>query len=47
MQTKRLLWMDKIKVFAAFLIVMQHSIAGSFTSLPVGGGNGNLLISYL
>lgn len=32
---KKLLWMDLIKVFAAFLVVMQHSISSSFTTLPV------------
>lgn len=37
MQPKRLLWMDYIKIFGTFLIVMQHSISGSFTSLPVEG----------
>lgn len=35
MQPKRLLWMDYIKIFGTFLIVMQHSISSSFTSLPV------------
>lgn len=32
---KKLLWMDLIKVFSAFLVVMNHSIAYSFTTLPV------------
>lgn len=34
---KNLLWMDVIKVFSTFLIVMQHSISYSFTTLPVSG----------
>lgn len=36
MKTDRnFLWMDVIKVFSTFLIVMQHSISYSFTTLPV------------
>lgn len=34
---KKLLWMDVIKVFSTFLIVMQHSISNSYTTLPVSG----------
>lgn len=34
---RKLLWMDGIKVFSTFLIVMQHSISSSFTTLPVDG----------
>lgn len=34
---KKLLWMDVIKVFSTFLIVLQHSISDSFTTLPVDG----------
>ena len=33
----RLLWMDVIKVVSTFLIVMNHSISYSFTTLPVDG----------
>ncbi len=32
---RRIVWIDVIKVFSTFLIVMQHSISSSFTSLPV------------
>ena len=32
---KKLLWIDLIKVFATFLIVVQHSISYSFTTLAV------------
>lgn len=32
---KKLLWMDLIKVFASFLVVLQHSISSSYTMLPV------------
>lgn len=32
---KKLLWMDIIKVFSTFLVVMQHSISNSYTTLPV------------
>lgn len=35
--SRNLLWMDVIKVFSTFLIVMQHSISYSFTTLPVSG----------
>ena len=32
---KNLLWINIIKVFSAFLIVVQHSISASYTMLPV------------
>lgn len=40
---KRFLWIDVIKVFSTFLIVLQHSISDSFTSLPVSGPEWKLL----
>lgn len=40
---KRLLWIDVIKVFSTFLIVLQHSISSSFTSLPVNGAEWKIL----
>lgn len=35
--SRNLLWMNVIKVFSTFLIVVQHSISYSFTTLPVSG----------
>lgn len=32
---KRLLWMDIIKVFSTFLVVLQHCISNSYTTFPV------------
>lgn len=32
---KNFLWIDIIKVFSTFLIVMQHSISASYTTFPV------------
>lgn len=40
---KKLLWMDVIKVFSTFLIVMQHSISSSFTTLPAEGTEWKIL----
>lgn len=34
---KNLLWVDIIKVFSTFLIVVQHSISASYTTFPVEG----------
>lgn len=34
---EKLLWIDIIKVVSTLLIVIQHSIASSFTTLPVSG----------
>lgn len=32
---KRLIWIDVIKVFSTFLVVMYHSISNSYTTFPV------------
>lgn len=40
---RKFLWMDVIKVFSTFLIVLQHSISGSFTTLPVDGSEWKIL----
>lgn len=34
---KKLLWIDLIKVFSSVLIVVNHSISKSYTTLPVSG----------
>lgn len=42
-KNRRIMWIDVIKVFSTFLIVMQHSISSSFTSLPVESASWKIL----